>query len=177
MTQNIQVFRMSVRHMLVQDKKRNAIIILLLVRCYIHKHVHSMFVCSRQQMDQQQQQQQREENEGREEIAAHRDFRQEGLNLRWPGHRLQELNIAQSGRCDDIMGKLQSSGDREARNAMLGLILDLKGLNGKLAKHLARMSNANLGLVEMLEKSEDGRAALMMRKAADVLVKARRQRF
>lgn len=43
--------------------------------------------------------------------------------------------------------------------------------SGVLAARLARMSMVNRTVVEILEKSEDGKAALMMRKAAELLVK------
>lgn len=40
-----------------------------------------------------------------------------------------------------------------------------------LAARLARMSMINRTVLELLQKSQDGKAALMMRKAAELLVK------
>lgn len=76
---------------------------------------------------------------------------------------------------DDAIVKLESRSDSEAREVLLGLTKELQGMNGNLAAHLAQMSNSNLGFVAMLRFSEDGRAALMMRRAADLLVKVRLQ--
>lgn len=47
----------------------------------------------------------------------------------------------------------------------------MKQLNGVLAARHARLSMVNRTVVEILQKSEDGKAALMMRKAAELLVK------
>lgn len=46
-----------------------------------------------------------------------------------------------------------------------------KDLVGVLAERLARISMVNRTVLEILQKSEDGKAALMMRKAAELLVK------
>ncbi|CAM9616443.1 unnamed protein product, partial [Ectocarpus sp. 13 AM-2016] len=54
---------------------------------------------------------------------------------------------------------------------MLWLAKEFKQLNDGLAAKLARISMINRTLVEILRKSEDGQAALMMRKAAELLVK------
>ncbi|CAN0443686.1 unnamed protein product, partial [Ectocarpus sp. 12 AP-2014] len=96
---------------------------------------------------------------------------QESTDLRWEGHRLQGAHIELSLRFKDTTRTLESKGDREARAAMLRLAKEFKQLNDGLAAKLARISMINRTLVEVLRKSEDGQAALMMRKAAELLVK------
>ncbi|CAN0542406.1 unnamed protein product, partial [Ectocarpus sp. 8 AP-2014] len=96
---------------------------------------------------------------------------QESTDLRWEGHRLQGAHIELSLRFEDTTRMLESKGGREARAAMLRLAKEFKQLNDGLAAKLARISMINRTLVEILGKSEDGQAALMMRKAAELLVK------
>lgn len=93
--------------------------------------------------------------------------------MRWEGHRLQGAQIELSLRFDDTTRTLESRGDREARAVMLRMAKEFKQLNDSLAAKLARISIINRTLVEILRKSQDGQAALMMRKAAELLVKVR----
>lgn len=116
----------------------------------------------------------RQADQRREESTT--DAVQAGIDLRWKNHMLQGHSIAITQRYNDTMNKIETRSDSEARKVMQGLATELNGLNGTLAEYLARMSNANHGLVEMLQKSEDGRAVLMMRRAAEMLVKVRLQR-
>ena len=97
----------------------------------------------------------------------------EGVSLRWAGHRLHGASIGLRQRHDATMGTLEGRSDGEARAVMLRLVRDFREMNGELAAHLSRTSMLNLGVVEMLRKSRDGRAALMMRSAAEILVKVR----
>ncbi|CAN0179104.1 unnamed protein product, partial [Ectocarpus fasciculatus] len=96
---------------------------------------------------------------------------QESNDLRWEGHRLQGAHIELSLRFDDTTRTLERRGDREARAVMLRLAKEFKQLNDGMAAKLARISMINRTLVEILRKSQDGQAALMMRKAAELLVK------
>lgn len=81
-----------------------------------------------------------------------------------------ELNL----RFDDTVRTLKSRGnDREAREVLLQLAKDFKTLNDELMSQFTRLSAINRTIVEMLQKSKDGKAALMMRKAAELLVKVR----
>lgn len=97
----------------------------------------------------------------------------EGISLRWAGHRLHGANIGLRQRLDATMDTLESRSDVEARAVMLRLAREFREMNGELTAHLSRMSMLNLGVVKMLRKSRDGRAALMMRSAAEILVKVR----
>lgn len=87
---------------------------------------------------------------------------------------MQGANIELNLRFDDTVRTLRGRGDREAREVMLRLAKEYRHLNDGLVAKLARISMINRTVVEILQKSEDGRAALMVRKAAEVLVKVRR---
>lgn len=76
-------------------------------------------------------------------------------------------------RHENAMGDLEGRSDGEARAVLLRLAKESRTMNGELAAHLSRTSMLNLGVVEMLRKNRDGRAALMMRSAAEILVKVR----
>lgn len=96
----------------------------------------------------------------------------ESRTLRWEGHRTQGANIALGLRFDDTVRTLERrSDDRQAREVLLRLGKELRQFNDALAGRLLRMSAVNRTVVEVLQKSEDGKAALMMRKAAELLVK------
>ncbi|CAN0042662.1 unnamed protein product, partial [Scytosiphon promiscuus] len=97
---------------------------------------------------------------------------QESNTLRWEGHRTQGVNIALGLRFDDTVRTLERRGDdRQSKEVLLQLATELRQFNDALAARLLRMSAVNRTLVEVLQKSEDGKAALMMRKAAELLVK------
>lgn len=105
--------------------------------------------------------------------ATTEDTAQTAIDLRWQGHKFQAQNICLNNRHEDTIARLQGRGDRETRHALLSLLKESKAMNGALAGHLALMSNANQGLVDILQKSKDGGAALTMRRAAELLVKVR----
>jgi len=127
----------------------------------------------RQQAAQQRaaQKQQQQQQQGGEEGAE--DLVRESTTLRWEGHRMQGAHIELNLRFEDTVRKLRGRGDREARDVTLRLARELKRLNDGLVAKLARISTVNRTVVEILQKSQDGKAALMVRKAAEVLVKVR----
>lgn len=126
--------------------------------------VHVSALLPREQTDQQQ-------GEGGEDGAA---LAQESTTLRWEAHGMQGATIALNLRFDDTVRTLESRGnDREAKEVMLRLAKEYKTLNDGLVSRLARLSVINRTMVEILHKSQDGKAALMMRKAAELLVKVR----
>ena len=95
------------------------------------------------------------------------------MDLRWHGHALHAHTLVLAQQCNDSMERLEGMDDREAREVLKSLVQEYRAVNDSLAAFLARMSNANQGLVEMLQKSEEGRSSLMMRRAAEMLVKVR----
>lgn len=92
------------------------------------------------------------------------------------GKRLQMLNTSLTDRNNDIVNKLSSMDDREARQVLAVLNVDFKQQNSALSTYLSRLLSQNHSLREMLKKSEDGRAAINMQKAAELLVKVRKTR-
>lgn len=88
------------------------------------------------------------------------------------GKRLQALNLTITQRNADAMSRLSSRSDREAREVMTSLNEDLQKQNSALAAYVSQLTSQNLNLREILKKSEDGRAAIDMQKAAELLVKA-----
>lgn len=114
-----------------------------------------------------------QQEEAEQEVDEVESLEQEGISLRWTGHRLHGANIGLRQRHENAMGNLEGRSDGEAKAVLLRLAKESREMNGELAAHLLRMSMLNLGVVEMLKKSRDGRAALMMRSAAEILVKVR----
>lgn len=112
-----------------------------------------------------------EEEGGVDEIAR------AGVDLRFAGHRLQGLTDFLNARYEDTLSKLEKSSDRDARKITLELSREFKKLNDALAAHCMRLSNSNRGAMGLLKKTEDGRAAVTMRKAAELLVKVHFQRL
>lgn len=98
---------------------------------------------------------------------------QEGFDLRWAGHRLQGLNVCLNARYEDTIAKLEGRSDLEARKIVLELMQEFHKHNNELAAHCMRLSNSNHGAMGLLKKSKDGRAAVTMRRAAELLVKVR----
>lgn len=87
---------------------------------------------------------------------------------------MQGSTIALNLRFDDTIRTVESRGnDREAKEVMLRLVKELRTLNDGLVSRYSRLSAVNRTVVEILAKSQDGKAALMMRKAAELLVKVR----
>lgn len=87
---------------------------------------------------------------------------------------MQAATIALNLRFDDTVRTLKSRGnDREAKEVLLRLAKELKTLNDGVVSRFTRLSAVNRTIVEILQKSKDGKAALMMRKAAELLVKVR----
>lgn len=150
---------------------------------YVHMHAHSILY-ARHSMSPREQAETRHRNNDDSgdndpavttgESSSASDLVQESSTMRWEGHRTQGANIALGLRYDDTVRALERrSDDREAKEVLLRLAKELKQLNDAMAGRLLRMSAVNRTVVEVLQKSEDGKAALMMRKAAELLVKVR----
>lgn len=110
---------------------------------------------------------QERQEEGVKEIV------QAGADLRWAGHRLQGLNVCLNARYEDTIAKLKGRCDLEARKIVLELLQEFQKHNNELAALCMRLSNSHHGAMDLLKKSEDGRAAVTMRRAAELLVKVR----